>query len=1343
MNEIKEIESIIFGILSPKEIVSMAVCKVDTTKLSGPGSVYDERMGPGGGGTTKNQPCLTCGLKTDRCPGHLGYIEMNECIIHPLFYKYVVSYLRCFCIQCNRLLITEDQIVVSGLNKLKGGRRFKKLIEKLDKVNICCQEGCGNPQPKITYSPTDNTIAMVYKEKIHEEKNPDSKNIKGKKDRKISIALTVDEIKKMFDAIPDEDVRLCGFDPSRIHPRNMILSIFPVIPPCARPFVMADGNICDDDLTNQIIEIIKANNILFLTGNEIPDEKKEARRLKAMQTLKFRISTFYNNSQGRAKHPTNGRAIKGIKERITGKEGQIRNHLMGKRSVTPDTPVLMFQTGKTKRADQIVIGDIVVGDDGFPRKVVDTLEGRSPLYKVKQSHGDDYGISCEHILTLKYCGHTQILWCSNIGKCGGWYMKWYERKINSVKSIKIYVSPYKSRVDCEKEMKEYIKKENIKDTVNYRWCPTRKTHGTFRLNYTKNGQKKSKEIAVKIGKTREEAFKEIEKLKDTINVDPIIDIHVKDYLKLSLTAQRLMLGVKLNRPIKWSKKEVKLDPRILGMWLGDGTCRGPSFTSIDKELVDYWSNWSQSVDCKCVNWDTQGDKIHYGISSKNKSSKNKSSKNKFTEKLRHYNLIKNKHIPEDYIINDEQTRLLVLAGLIDTDGSVEQGGVTVRISQCYEHKAIIDGAKRIADSLGFRTSINIKKTSWRHKDILQKGEALVLSISGNGLEKIPTLLSHKKCRSPKNRDMSSYKISIEEDGVGKYFGFEVDKNNRFLLGDYTITHNCEQTGRTVITAGPDLPFGTMGLPRKIAEELTIPEIVTDFNKEYLSKLVNSGKANFLLTKNKEGEPTRLNLKYAMFKRGTTLLYGDVVTRGDKELTVVNDNVVLQQGDKVVRDGQELEKVYYPCQKKIHLQIGDAVHRHLKDGDTILLNRQPTLHKGSMMAKKIKVVDGKTFSFNLATCKSFNADFDGDEMNIHVAQSLEARAELEGLSATKHNVISAQGSTPNIAIVQDSLAAAYLMTKENKNITRGQFFDISTKGSMGGKQLWSPAKMKSIRKVLKMNGKKQDVYNGKGLISLILPEDFIYEKKNGAHPDEPVVKIYRGVMYEGALDKSILGSSHNSLIQVIHKEYGVDGVSEFITNIQFITNAWLLVNGFSIGLEDCLITSPECVSKIQDKISKCYVEAAGIEATTHHSGIREVRITAALSKAKDIGMKIAKESMSKTNNFLSTVYSGSKGDFFNIAQITGLLGQQNLLGQRVAPTLNHGKRTLPHYPFENMDKETEYESRGFVRHSFIEGLNPQEFYFHCMSGREGICDTAMGKLIAQVMLIALLVSFLLN
>ena len=348
------------------------------------------------------------------------------------------------------------------------------------------------------------------------------------------------------------------------------------------------------------------------------------------------------------------------------------------------------------------------------------------------------------------------------------------------------------------------------------------------------------------------------------------------------------------------------------------------------------------------------------------------------------------------------------------------------------------------------------------------------------------------------------------------------------------------------------------------------------------------------------------------------------------------------------------------------------------------------------------------------------------MNIHVPQSLESQAELRLLSSTKNYIVSAQASKPNIAIVQDSLLGAFLMTKGCNKISKERFFDICMRGFGNDGKSWSSEyilkKLDLIKSVFKEKGKKTNVFIGKSLFSLLLPDDFIYTKKNDADKDEPIVKIYRGILYEGAMNKAILGASHNSIIQVLNKEYGSDIASCFVDNIQFITNAFLEMNGFSIGIEDCIATKNE---EIEGVIQKCFAEAKSVEENTYHPGIREMRISAALSKAKDIGLKIAKDALSPNNSFVQTVTSGSKGDFFNIAQITGLLGQQNITGKRIELMLNQGRRSLPHYPFSNLTTELEYESRGFVRHSFIHGLNPKEFYFHAMSGREGVTDTAMG------------------
>ena len=873
-NNVREISNISFGIYSPQEVMNMSVCNITSAKKTiSPGTVYDPRMGT----TDSAQICETCNENAKYCPGHFGRIELNEPIIHPLFYKRVLYFLNCFCFKCHRLILQKNQILINGLNRFKGQRRFVQILEKIKKVDICCQptgefdsEGepiiCGKDQPVVKFSTSDSSYSM---------------NFTDSKKNKTTIILTTDEIKKIFDNILPEDVETLGFDPELTHPRNFIISILPVLPPCDRPYVKADNKMCDDDLTNQYIEIIKANkNLLENKGSDKILDKKESFYQRSLASLRFRIFTTFNNGQGKAKHTTNGRPIKGIKERLTGKDGQIRNNIMGKR--------------------------------------------------------------------------------------------------------------------------------------------------------------------------------------------------------------------------------------------------------------------------------------------------------------------------------------------------------------------------------------------------------------------------------------------------------------------------CDQTARTVIGPDPTLKLGEIGIPEELANILTIPVRVAHFNITILQKMVDEGKVK-TLTK-PDGE-TVIDLK--RYRRGTRLMNGDIIHRGTDKIITVNGRELLEKGDKIERAGEFLQNVK-PANRKYNIEIGWIVNRNLHDNDYVLLNRQPTLHKASMMAMRIKIMSCKTIRMNLSITKQFNADFDGDEMNLHVPQSLEAQAELKYLSSAQFNMISPQSSKPNMVIVQDSLVGAYRMTCGIKKLSKNQFFNIAMKLPQAP---WSKNKSKSadgmmtsqeimngiqhVRKILQEKGKKVQCYNGRGLISLFLPEDFNYEKINDINPDEVAVKIWRGVMYEGTLDKSNIGSSHNTIQQTLHKEYGAESAGHFIDCIQFTTNEYLLIKGFTIGLGDCLIPQKADnygVSKqeeIRDAVKKCYIEAEGIKETTTHKGIREVRINASLNKAKDIGLRIAKDSFATDNNFISTVSSGSKGDFFNIAQITGLLGQQNLKGQRIPLCLNNGKRSLPHYPYKNTDPEMEYESRGFIDKGFLNGLNPRQFYFHSMAGREGISDTAMG------------------
>lgn len=492
-----------------------------------------------------------------------------------------------------------------------------------------------------------------------------------------------------------------------------------------------------------------------------------------------------------------------------------------------------------------------------------------------------------------------------------------------------------------------------------------------------------------------------------------------------------------------------------------------------------------------------------------------------------------------------------------------------------------------------------------------------------------------------------------------------------------------QSARTVIGPDPTLCTDQVAIPVEIAQRLSVPEHVNSINISHMQAIVDSGRANFVIRgKNK------INLSYACTTQATEVLLTDVVYRNGKVVTAP-----YFEGDVVTRDGQTFN--YIPASKRRYLiQVGDTVERHLCDDDIVLINRQPTLHKCSMLAKRVVVRPGKTMRLNLATTKVFNADFDGDEMNIHVPQDYIARTELRELASSPRNVISTQSSKPNFAVVQDGMLGAYLMTKHDYVLPRHIFMDIC----------------------LSLKSYTQEHYNnvlckmpmcGRALMSLIIPDDFTYIGGG--------VEIRRGLFLAGMLTKSVLGN----IVHTMYKDYG--HVLGFIDEIQFIANGWLAHFGFSIGLGDCLPPT-NLTENIEREVARCFAEAARAATTITNPKISNAKVNMALAKAKDAGMKAAKDSLSPDNGFVATVTSGSKGDYFNVCQITGVLGQQNVSGKRIQAVLNNGLRTLPHFPLKK--QVDNFGANGFVQNSFIRGLKPHEFFFHAMSGREGVSDTAL-------------------
>ncbi len=457
-----------------------------------------------------------------------------------------------------------------------------------------------------------------------------------------------------------------------------------------------------------------------------------------------------------------------------------------------------------------------------------------------------------------------------------------------------------------------------------------------------------------------------------------------------------------------------------------------------------------------------------------------------------------------------------------------------------------------------------------------------------------------------------------------------------------------QSGRTVIGPEPTLRIDQVSVPAEMAKLLSTNEIVCKYNLSRIEHLIKAGRIN-----------------------------------------TVNGNQVTSD---------------------IQLNIGDEISRQLLDNDIVMINRQPTLHKGSMMAAHVVISPAKTLCFNLSITKSFNADFDGDEMNIHVPQSYQEMAELEELCSVGNHILSQRNGSANIVLVQDHILALYLMSYEKDKLDSGRINDMLLKLVDSTGHNWS---LSAIQKRSRQIQKNLDLCSGAAIISFCLPDTFLYKTDR--------ICIEKGVLLDGVINKTICAQ----IIQNLYHIYGANETCATINNLQFVADAWLNARGFTIGLKDCLLVTEESRTDVRKSILECFAKAEAIEKTIHHSRIREVRIQEELNNARNIGMRIAKNGFLQTNNFNHTISSGSKGDFFNVAQISGILGQQYLNGRRIDMQLNNGRRTLSHYLFKINDIKHKYESRGFIRHSFLRGLDPREMYSHAVVGRAGVVATAMG------------------
>eukprot|EP01080_Neovahlkampfia_damariscottae_P011035 gene11035-3741_t len=495
------------------------------------------------------------------------------------------------------------------------------------------------------------------------------------------------------------------------------------------------------------------------------------------------------------------------------------------------------------------------------------------------------------------------------------------------------------------------------------------------------------------------------------------------------------------------------------------------------------------------------------------------------------------------------------------------------------------------------------------------------------------------------------------------------------------------SGRTVISPDPNVRMDEVVVPVLVAKTLTYPEKVNQNNIKWMQQLVINGPdvhpgANYVT----QGE-------YKIF------------------LKVVNRKDVAKQ-----------------------LKIGDIVERHIIDGDIVLFNRQPSLHRLSIMCHRAKILPYKTFRFNTCVCAPYNADFDGDEMNLHVPQTEEARADALTLMSVLNNMVTPRNGEPLISPAQDIITGSYMLSRKNIFFTRSEFCMLCS--YMGIENMKFDLPIPTVHKPIELWTGKQlftlllnPNKNSKHFLNLETPAKNYDGKSLYMCPNDGYVCIQNGEFLCGNLDKNLVGNgSKMNIFYRLMKDSTPSDAAVFMARVTKVATRFLKDYGFSIGIDD--VTPSARLTELKEELmEEGYIVCDKIIEEFEKGKLElipgctleqtvEARLNTVLSDLRMEAGKICLRELVWNNAPLTMALCGSKGSTINISQMIACVGQQTIGGSRIQNGFMN--RTLPHFT----EHSRKPPAKGFVKNSFYTGLTPTEYFFHTMAGREGLVDTAV-------------------
>jgi DNA-directed RNA polymerase subunit A' len=474
------------------------------------------------------------------------------------------------------------------------------------------------------------------------------------------------------------------------------------------------------------------------------------------------------------------------------------------------------------------------------------------------------------------------------------------------------------------------------------------------------------------------------------------------------------------------------------------------------------------------------------------------------------------------------------------------------------------------------------------------------------------------------------------------------------------------SARTVISPDPTLSLNEVGVPDRVATEMTQTMNVNDRNLEAARRYVRNGP---------EAHPG------ANYVRRT--------------------------------DGRRLKVTEKNCEELSEkVEPGWEVSRHLIDGDIIIFNRQPSLHRMSIMAHEVVVMPYKTFRLNTTVCPPYNADFDGDEMNMHALQNEEARAEARVLMRVQEQMLSPRFGENIIGAIQDHVTGTYLLTNQNPRFNETQALDL--------------LRTTRIDELPEADGVDGEPYwTGRTIFSELLPDGLDLEFGSSAGDR---VAIEDGQLLKGTVDEDAVGAFGGEIVDSIAKLHSRTRARIFINEVSSLAVRTIMHFGFSISIDDESIPPnaqdqvDEALDNAEDRVQELIeaYEQGDLESLPGRTidETLEMKIMQTLGQARDSAGDIAEEHFAGDNPAVVMAESGARGSMLNLTQMTGCVGQQAVRGERI--NRGYENRTLSHFK----ENDLSADARGFVRHSYREGLDPREFFFHAMGGREGLVDTAV-------------------